>query len=114
MQLIKLAKVGVCLVVFAFLSACQFQTPSDILLAPTYDTRYVPQTYNTAYDCRKFKTRGQTSGWRGIVGGKKFDFEKTHNVSREGCFETAKECQAFLLLMSGYIEMTIYSRCQPI
>ncbi|WP_417684734.1 hypothetical protein [Roseibium sp.] len=96
------------------LTACQIQTPADLLLAPTYDSRYVPETYGTKYACKAYRASGKTSGWRGIVGGKKYDFDKTLNVSREGCFETQAECRAFLTYMSGYVDFPIYSRCQPI
>ncbi|WP_417669324.1 hypothetical protein [Roseibium sp.] len=98
----------------AFLGACQIQTPSDLLFAPTYDTRYVPETYGTKYDCKRFAEAGNTSGWKGIAGGRKYDFDRTFNVSRAGCFKTKAECEAFLSQMSGYIDFPIYSRCQPI
>lgn len=98
----------------AALAGCQAQTPSDLLFGPTYDTRYVPQTYRTKYDCKLFRQAGHTSGWRGIVGGKKYDFDKTFNVAREGCFETQDECRAFLTYMNGFIDFPFYSRCQPI
>jgi len=110
----KMAKICTAVLALGFLSACQIQTPSDLLFAPTYDTRYVPHTYETKYDCKSFKAAGNTSGWRGIVGGKKYDFDRTFNVSREGCFKTSQECQTFLTYMSGYIDFPIYSRCQPI
>ncbi|MEJ8473899.1 hypothetical protein [Roseibium algae] len=108
----QIAKVSASLFALAFLAACQIQTPSDVLFAPTYDTRYVPETYGTKYDCKAYKAAGNTSGWKGIVGGKKYDFDRTFNVSRAGCFKTQAECQTFLTYMSGYIDMAIYSRCQ--
>lgn len=96
------------------LAACQAQSPSDLLFGPTRSTTYVPETYGTQYDCKVFRAAGNTSGWRGIVGGKKYDFDRTSNVSREACFQTRAECNAFLSLMSGYVDLAIYSRCQPI
>jgi len=94
------------------LAACQqFQTPSDILFAPTWDNdrSSIPITYGTAYDCRNF----QGSGWKGIAGGRASNFDETFPVSRAGCFKTQEECQAFLGLMSSYITTQLYMRCQP-
>ena len=96
------------------LAACQLQTPENLLFAPTYNADYVPETYGTKYDCKAYKAAGNTSGWRGIVGGKTYDFDRTFNTSRAGCFKTEQECKAFLTYMSGYVDFIIYSRCQAI
>lgn len=95
-----------------FLSAAQAQTVEGFLFGPTYDAGYVPHTHGTRFDCKVYKASGKTAGWRGIVGGKTYDFDRTFNRSREGCFETRQECERFLTLMSGYIDMVFYSRCQ--
>lgn len=93
------------------LSACQIQSPSDLLFAPTWDTSRanIPNTYGTQYDCRTF----QGSGWKGIAGGRSNDFDHGISVSVAGCFQTHEECQAFLALMSGYLYFQQYMRCQP-
>jgi len=97
------------------LAACQAPTAHDLLFAPTYTTRYVPQTTGTAYDCRPYREAGRPGGaWRALVGGRQFRLGDTQrNVSREACFSTQKECSAFLYLMTGYIDMVLYSRCEP-
>ncbi|MEH0071887.1 hypothetical protein V6L77_18830 [Pannonibacter sp. Pt2-lr] len=48
--------------------------------------------------------------WRGLIGGQVWpDAGQSRPVSREGCFKTEQECQAYLGLMSGYIDF-VYSR----
>lgn len=95
------------------LTACQsqFQQPSDLLFAPTFSKtpQNIPNTYQTAYDCRTFTG----SGWKGIAGGRVFDFDRRYPVSRAGCFKTQAECQAFLTVMRQYIDMPNYMRCNP-
>lgn len=91
--------------------AAQAGLLEDLFFAPTYNKLDIPQTRGTRYDCRVFKGK---PGWRGIVGGKTYDFGRTVNTSREGCFETKAECQTFLNYMSGFIDLSIYSRCQPL
>ncbi|MBD8893562.1 hypothetical protein [Roseibium litorale] len=84
----------------------------DLFFAPTYNKLKIPQTTGTRYDCKAYPAG--KPGWKGIIGGKTYDFDRTFNVSREGCFETKAECQTFLNYMSGYIDLAIYNRCQPL
>lgn len=83
----------------------------QLLLSPTRTPGDVPETYGTAYDCRALKAADQTAGvWRGLIGGQVWpDAGQSRPVSREGCFKTEQECQAYLGLMSGYIDF-VYSR----
>lgn len=85
----------------------------DLLFAPTYDPSYMPETYGTPYDCATFRAAGNTSGWKGIVSGRKFDFERTLVPSRAGCFQTRAECDAFVSYMTGFLDLVIYARCEP-
>lgn len=110
MVLHRLPRLAVIATFAVALAGCQYNTPEGLLFGPTYDDAYVPQTYNTPYDCRGF----QGGGYRGTVAGKVFDFDRTRNASRVACFRTQSECQAFLGGMSGYIDQIIYSRCQPV
>ncbi|MBO9419751.1 MULTISPECIES: hypothetical protein [Stappiaceae] len=106
----RLGLIAVGTLAFA-LSACQIQSPSDILFAPTYNTDRgsIPVVSGTQYDCRTF----QGSGWKGIAGGRAANWGEPFPVARTACFKTRDECQAFLTLMSGYIDYQPYYRCQP-
>lgn len=106
----KSGLVTVCALAFG-LSACQIQSPSDLLFGSTWDTSRanIPNTYGTQYDCRTF----QGSGWKGIAGGRSNDLDQGMSVSVAGCFHTLDECQAFLALMSSYLYFQEYMRCNP-
>lgn len=93
------------------LAACQnqFQTPSDLLFAPTFskDLGNIPYTYNTPYDCRSFTG----SGWKGIASGRVINFDRRYQISQAGCFKTEQECQAWLFYMRDYIDVPRFMRC---
>ena len=95
------------------LAACQsqFQQPSDLLFAPTFSKsrQNIPNTYNTPYDCRTFTG----TGWKGIAGGVVYDFDRRDLISQAGCFKTESECQAWLAVMRGYIDVPRFIRCNP-
>ncbi|MEP4770960.1 MAG: hypothetical protein ABJY83_23885 [Roseibium sp.] len=95
------------------LAACQpqFQTPSDLLFAPTFSKsrESIPNPAGTQYDCRTF----EGSGWQGITSGVVIDFDNRINISRAGCFKTKAECEAYVTLMSGYIDQQRFMRCRP-
>ena len=95
------------------LVACQqqFQTPSDLLFAPTFNkTRQnLPYTQNTQYDCRHFTG----NGWKGIASGVVFDFSNRYQISQAGCFKTQQECLAWLSAMRSYIDVPHFIRCNP-
>ncbi|WP_269581411.1 hypothetical protein [Roseibium sp. Sym1] len=95
------------------LVACQsqFQKPSDLLFAPTFNkTRQeIPYTYNTPYDCRSFSG----SGWKGIASGRVENFDLSYLISQAGCFKSQQECRAWILYMRSYIDMPRYMRCEP-
>ncbi|CTQ59169.1 MAG: hypothetical protein RIE06_28595 [Roseibium album] len=95
------------------LAACQqqFQTPSDLLFAPTFNkTRQnLPYTQNTQYDCRNFSG----TGWKGIASGVVYDFSNRYQISQAGCFKTQQECQAWLSVMRSYIDVPRFIRCNP-
>lgn len=86
----------------------------QLLLTPTRTPGDVPETYGTAYDCRPLKAANQTAGvWRGLIGGQVWpDANQTRPASREGCFKTEQECQAFLNFMSGYIDFVYSKECK--
>ena len=96
------------------LAGCQFNSVEDALFAPTYNPLYVPQTYGTQYDCKAYKAAGNTTGWKGIVGGRVTDGGLTRVPSRVGCFKTQAECQAFVSYMTGYYTRVRYAACQPL
>lgn len=93
------------------LTACQTETVgvSNLLFGPSFSKgrQYIPNTYNTKYDCRTFKG----SGWKGIASGKVQDFDRIFMISQAGCFQTKNECQAWLMLMRGYIDVPRFIRC---
>lgn len=95
------------------LAACQsqFQTPSDLLFAPTFSKNRsdIPYTRNTPYDCNTFSG----SGWKGIAGGRVHNFGQDYQLSQAGCFRSQSECQAWLLVMRSYIDVPRYMRCAP-
>jgi len=98
------------------LAACQQYQSSDglvydLLFTPTFakNRQDLPYTYNTPYDCRTF----QGSGWKGIAGGVVINFDKKYRISEAGCFKTQAECQAYLAVMRGYIDVPRYIRCNP-
>lgn len=94
------------------LAACQqFQTPSDLLFAPTFtkNRQDIPKTYNTPYDCRTFSG----TGWKGIAGGVVVNFGQKYQLSQAGCFQTERECQAYLAVMRSYIDVPRFIRCNP-
>lgn len=97
------------------LAACQTPTVEELLFSPTYTTRSVPITTGTNLDCRSYRDAGRPGGaWRALVGGRMFRLGDTQrNVSREACFSSQQDCNRFLGLMSGYIDMVLYSRCEP-
>ncbi|NRG19434.1 hypothetical protein HPQ64_17210 [Rhizobiales bacterium] len=83
-----------------------------VLFAPTYDANYVPETYGTPYECKTAAAAyGGANVWRGNIGGRKFDFDRSRPVGREGCFRTRAECEAFLTLMAGYIDQVMGRSC---
>lgn len=86
----------------------------QLLLSPARSPGDVPETYGTAYDCRPLKASHQTAGiWRGLIGGQVWpDARQTRPVSREGCFRTERDCQAFLTVMSGYIDFVYSKECR--
>ncbi len=94
-------------------AACQpqIQQPSDLLFAPTFSKsrQNYPETYGTKYDCRTF----QGSGWKGISSGTIYDFDRRDFISQAGCFASKPECEAWLVFMSGWIDVARYSRCNP-
>ena len=80
----------------------------DLLFSPTHDEDHVPSTYGSAADCRN-----PSSGpWRGLIGGRKNVDMKTLQFSREGCFQTEAQCQAFLDYISGSLTMVFTSECR--
>lgn len=80
----------------------------ELLFSPTYDEDYVPNTYGSEADCRN-----PASGpWRGLIGGRKNVDTKTLQFSREGCFQTEAQCQAFLDYISGSLTMVFTSECR--
>jgi len=95
------------------LAACQsqIQTPSDLLFAPTFSKNRsdIPYTSNTRYDCRAFTG----SGWKGIASGRIHNFGENYQISQAGCFKTQSECQAWLVVMRGYIDIPRFIRCAP-
>ncbi|MEM5582254.1 hypothetical protein WNZ15_07295 [Roseibium sp. AS2] len=95
------------------LTACQTETTqvSDLLFAPTFSKsrQYLPNTYNTQYDCRAFTG----SGWKGIASGRVEYFDERYMISQAGCFRTKNECEAWLSLMRGYIDIPRFIRCNP-
>jgi hypothetical protein len=95
------------------LGACQTESgyTSDILFGATFSKsrQYVPNTYNTQYDCRGFTG----SGWKGIASGKVDYFDERYVISQAGCFRTKDECEAWLSLMRGYIDIPRFIRCNP-
>lgn len=94
------------------LASCQqFQKPSDLLFAPTFNKsrQNIPYTYNTPYDCRSFSG----SGWKGIASGRVYNFSNSYLISEAGCFKTEQECLAYLTVMRSYIDQPRYIRCNP-
>jgi len=95
------------------LAGCQpqIQTASDLLFAPTFSKsrQNIPNTHNTAYDCRTFTG----TGWKGIASGQVINFEKKFMISQAGCFKTQQECKAWILHMRGYIDVPRFMRCNP-
>lgn len=95
------------------LVACQsqFQTPSDLLFAPTFSKarQNLPYTRNTPYDCRTFTG----SGWKGIAGGTVYDFDNRYQTSQAGCFQTQDQCLAWLSVMRSFIDVPSFIRCNP-
>lgn len=99
------------------LAACQSYDTSGgnvvetLLFSPTFtkNRQDIPSTYNTPYDCRSFTG----SGWKGIAGGKVFNFGQKYIISQAGCFKSEGECKAWLSIMSGYIDQPRYIRCNP-
>lgn len=86
---------------------------SDLLFAPTHDPAYVPQTYGTQYDCKAMSQKyGAQNVWRGLIGGRKQVDLRVSQYSREGCFKTQAECQAFLTYMSGYFLQVFTQSCR--
>lgn len=98
-------------IVLSLASCQQFQTPEDLLFAPTFNKsrQNIPYTYNTPYDCRSFAG----SGWKGIAGGRVYNFSNSYVISEAGCFKTQKECLAYLTVMRTYIDQPKYIRCNP-
>lgn len=96
------------------LTACQqqFQTPADLLFAPTYNLgpQGVPMPWGTKYDCRSF----QGTGWKGITGGVIDDLDRRWPISQAACFKTKSECKAYVRLMHGYIDQPTFMGCRPI
>ncbi len=92
-------------------SQSQFQTPSDLLFAPTFSkTRQnLPYTRNTPYDCRTFTG----SGWKGIASGTVYDFSDRYQTSQAGCFKTQQQCLAWLSAMRSFIDVPRFIRCNP-
>ncbi|MBO0345248.1 hypothetical protein [Roseibium limicola] len=94
-------------------AAAQGLTLGELLFAPTpYAGRSIPSTYNTPYYCPTFK-KGHSSGWKGIIGGRKYDFDNSYIVSGAGCFETQRACEAYLTGMDPYVNMISYKACEP-
>ncbi len=99
------------------LAACQ-QTSVEgvaetVLFAPTpYAGRTIPTTWGTPHQCATFR-QSHATGWKGIVGGRKYDFDKSYPVSDAGCFETRQECEAYLTGMTQYVTQQVYRRCDP-
>lgn len=95
------------------LTACQpqFQSPSDLLFAPTFSkTRQnLPYTQGTQYDCRSFSG----AGWKGIAAGVVNDFGNRYQVSQAGCFKSQETCLAWLSAMRSYIDVPRFIRCNP-
>lgn len=89
----------------------QYQTPSDLLFAPTFSRarQDIPYTYNTQYDCRTFTG----SGWRGIASGRVRDFGDKFQISQAGCFTSQEECIAWLRFMRTYIDVPRFMGCRP-
>lgn len=106
-------RVAVTLAAALGLAACQsqFQQPSDLLFAPTFSKNRsdIPYTSNTQYDCRRFTG----NGWKGIASGRIHNFGENYQISQAGCFPTQNECQAWLLVMRGYIDVPRFMRCAP-
>jgi hypothetical protein len=102
---------AVCGLVLGLAACQQYSSPADLLFAPSYNSGpgSIPVIAGTQYDCRTF----QGSGWKGIAGGRADNWGNPFPVSRAACFQTREECQAFLNLMSGYIDYQPYLRCQP-
>ncbi|WP_428649937.1 hypothetical protein [Roseibium sp.] len=104
------------LVAAAGLAACQPTQSSgrlveDLLFSPTFtkNRQDIPYTYNTPYDCRSFTG----SGWKGIASGVVHNFGQKYQLSQAGCFRTQQECQAYLAVMRGYIDIPYFIRCNP-
>ncbi|MCK7612766.1 hypothetical protein [Roseibium sediminicola] len=106
-------RVTAVLAVSLALGACQsqFQKPSDLLFAPTFSKNRsdLPYTANTQYDCRAFTG----NGWKGIASGRIHNFGQDYQLSQAGCFKSQNECQAWLMVMRGYIDVPRYMRCAP-
>ncbi|TYC52258.1 hypothetical protein FMN50_18050 [Rhodobacterales bacterium] len=93
-------------------AACQqFEKPSDLLFAPTFNKSRmnIPYLYNTEYDCRTFTG----SGWKGIASGTVNNFSQSYVISEAGCFKSQNECQAYLAIMHRYIDRPRFIRCNP-
>lgn len=101
------------------LAACQQSGSGGVsgavetaLFAPTpYAGRSIPSTYGTPYACSTFK-QTHASGWKGIIGGRKYDFDNSYIVSGAGCFPTRQECEAYLTGMSPYVDFQSYRKCE--
>ncbi len=95
------------------LAACQqqFQTPSDLLFAPTFSKNRsdIPYTQGTKFDCRNFSG----SGWKGIASGVVYNFDQRYQISQAGCFASQQECTAWLYVMRSYIDVPRFIRCNP-
>lgn len=112
--------VAVALSLALAIAGCQYKGPSNgenlleyLLLTPTYNPHYVPQTYGTPYDCKTASQKyGAANVWRANVGGRTYDIDNQRPVGREGCFQTQAECIAFLNLMEGYIDIIIMRTCR--
>ena len=68
---------------------------------------------NPAGACRAMTAQyGAANVWRGLVGGRKQVDFKTRPYSREGCFQSEAECQAFLTYVSSFLLQTFTRECR--
>ena len=87
-----------------------------LFLSPRHPMGWVPEVYGTAYDCRPYREAGTTEGmWRGLIGGRalKEYGDGMRPISREGCFKTKKDCEAFIYSMDFLIQQVFTKECDP-